>query len=83
MLDNKIIQSYVWHDDKRFFVSTIERDSSADLGPRRYNETIVWEWPEGQKERGKMIAQEGDSRFSIFTHNKLCNDLYEYGEVRS
>ena len=50
--DNRIIKTYVWHGDKCFFVSTIERESSAMEGPRRYNETIVWkcEWEKGERE---------------------------------
>jgi len=78
--DKKIIQSFVWYKDKRYFVSTIERDSSADLGPRRYNETIVWEWAEN-KNRGEMLTQESDSQGSIKMHNEICLKLYNNGVV--
>ncbi len=41
-MNNKIAQSYIWHEGKRYFVSTIERDASAIDYRSRYNETIVW-----------------------------------------
>ena len=82
-MNNKIIQSYVWHNDKRYFVSTIERDSSAIAYPERYNETIVWEWPEGENHRGEMLIQDEDIKGSIKKHQAICLEIYQKGIVRS
>jgi hypothetical protein len=79
MIDNTIIQSFVWHDGKRYFVSTIERDSSAFLCSERYNETIVWEWTNQCDGRGKMLLQESDSLNSIEKHIDICTSIYKNG----
>lgn len=81
MSDERIIKTYVWHGEKCFFVSTIERDSSADEGPRRYNETLVWEYDWEKGERGKMIDQLGDHKGSISVHQKAVEMLHETGEA--
>lgn len=53
-----IVKSYVYHADRVFFVSMIERDSSAMEGPRRYFEWIAWEIKDAKTmERGEMIGQ--------------------------
>jgi hypothetical protein len=82
-MSDKIIQSYVFHNDKRYFVSTIERDSSAIEYPHRYNETIVWEWEEGKKERGELLIQDEDIKGSIKKHLEICSEIYKQGIVRS
>lgn len=79
MSDDRIIKTYVWHGEKCFFVSTIERDSSASEGPRRYNETLIWEYDWEKGERGEMIDQIGDSEGSIRAHQKAVEGLYEAG----
>lgn len=77
MEDNELqIKSYVWAGDKCFLVSTIERDSSAMEGPRRYNETIVWGYDWEKAEMGKMLYQESDTRRSITTHQNICRLLF-------
>ena len=81
-MSDKVIQSYVWHEGKRYFISTIERDSSAMEYPMRYNETIVWEWQEGEKERGEMVLQDEDMNGSIRKHQEICLRIYENGIVR-
>ena len=78
-MDNSVIKSYVWHNGKCFFVSTIERDSSAMLNPGRYNETIVWEYDWAKAERGKMIHQGEDGKGCIGTHLRVCKDFYLCG----
>lgn len=80
MLDEKVIQSYVFYEDKAFFVSTIERDSSAMLGPGRYYETIVWEWDTETRERGKIICQEGTHKGDLKQHFLICKVLRVTGK---
>lgn len=78
--DERVIKSYVWHEGKCFFVSTIERDSSAMLGPERYYETMVWEFDWKKNERGAWIAQEGCSRGFLREHFSMCERLHETGD---
>lgn len=79
MSDERVIKSFVWHDGKCFFVSTIERDSSATEGPRRFNETLVWNYEWNKKERGTLIHQGGDMAGSISTHQCICAALHRDG----
>lgn len=82
MNDDRIIKTYVWHGDKCFFVSTISRDSSAMLGPGRYNETIVWEYNLEKAERGLMLWQAEDSLGSIRKHQRIVEALFQRGTAR-
>jgi hypothetical protein len=76
-----IIKSYVSYNfgEKCFYVSTIERESSAELGPRRYNETIVWEWSYGTRERGAMLHTTGAPMGSLHEHFRICQAYHETG----
>ena len=78
--DTRIIKSYVWHKDKCFYVSTIDRDSSAMLGPRRFAETIVWEYTWDGAELGEMISMHSGSEGTIFTHLQVCQFLHDTGK---
>jgi hypothetical protein len=78
MNDDRIIKTYVWHKDQCFFVSTIERDSSA-MESMTYNETIVWEYNYERRERGEMIFHDDDSKGSIDTHQRIVESLYSTG----
>jgi hypothetical protein len=80
MFDNRVIKTYVWHSGKCFFVSTIERESSAVLGPRRYNETIVWNFGWDNSERGELIYQGEDSTGSIREHQAVCERIFRTGK---
>lgn len=77
--DDRVMKSYVWHDGKCFFVSTIERDSSAMEGPRRFNETIVWDYDWDTKERGLIVHQDEGSVGSIRTHLQVCERFFIQG----
>lgn len=74
-----IIKSYVSHCDRHFFVSTIDRASSAYDGPARYNETIVWEWNYRTRERGELLWQAGDSSGSLHEHFRICEAYHRTG----
>lgn len=78
-----VISSYVHHGDKCFFVSTIERDSSAMLSyAMRYNETMVWPYNYEKRERLEgFIAQEEDTKGSIQKHNEICGQLHTLGFI--
>ena len=86
MMSEKQIQSYVWHKGECFFVSTIERDSSAMLNPGRYNETFVYKChPQDIKgavnaDYGQQVYQGSGPTGSATTHIWVVNALYETGK---
>ena len=81
MDDEKVIQSYVWHNGRQFFVSTINRDSSAMMEPpaHRYSETLVWEidW---KGNRGDIVAHTAGVAWSITKHQLVCLCLHKDGK---
>jgi len=81
MTNDRIIKSYVWHESKCFFVSTIERDSSAAASQSRYNETMVWEYDWDTGIRGNIVHQDEGRKGSIETHLRVCKALHKYGCV--
>jgi len=81
MENARVIQSYVTYEGKCFMVSTIERDSSAAEGPRRYNETIVWEYDWDKRERGNIVHQDEGPRGCIETHFRICRAFHKFGCV--
>lgn len=85
MNDDRIIKTYVWHGERCFFVSTINRESSAAILPSpRYNETMVWEYnwnwkgPEGDP-RGDWLYQGSDNTGSIGTHQRVVEAIHAGG----
>lgn len=80
MSDTSLIKSYIWHKGKCFYVSTFDRDSSAMLGPRRYAETIVWEFDWDKNERGSILDQGHGTAGTIFTHLQMCQFLLDTGK---
>ena len=83
MESTNVIKSYVWYKNDCFFVSTMERDSSASTEPpgSRFNETIVWVYDYENKERKEMISVKNDRQGSIETHNEVCLSLNKFGMV--
>lgn len=75
--DKPIWKSYVWHDGKCYFVSTIERTFDVYGGTIRGQETIVWEYDWEKGERGKMIHQAGH----VGDHQQICRCLIAEGLV--
>ncbi len=75
--DNRIWKSYVWHGDKCFFVSTIEREFDTDEGTVKGKETLTWEYDWDKNERGKVIGQSG----GILDHQTTCRCLLAFGEI--
>ncbi len=74
-----VIQSYVYHGNKCFFVSTIERTSSAAANPCRYNETLVWEWDATTRGRGSLLHQGEDACGSVREHIRICEAYLKLG----
>ena len=80
MEDRRILKSYCWHKGRCFFISTIERDSSAAVSPApRYMETIAWEYDWDSTERGEMVGMTGDGE-AFRQHADMVEQLYRTGE---
>lgn len=90
-----LIQTYVFYspeqshnpnivkpEDRGFFVSTIDRESSSMYGGR-YAETIVWEWDNNTKNRGDLIHMGEGTQGSIRTHFNICEKLYKDGTMKT
>ena len=75
--NKSIWKSYVWHGDKCFFVSTIERDYDLDCGRTRGLETLVWEYNWDMHERGDIIHQAG----GMSDHQRICRSIIAEGDV--
>lgn len=80
-MNKTLAQTYVWRDGKGFFVSTINRQSSAQFGYNHiYAETLVWEWDRESKQRGKMIGQDEHCEDSLFAHQRMVQRLFDTGK---
>ena len=79
-MNNKVMQSYVWHDDKCFYVSTVNRESSATHGGGTYAETMVWEYDYDSRSRGDIVGEGEFLTGSIFTHLAICKRIHETGK---
>lgn len=78
--DTKLIKSYVWHGEQCYFVSTINRESSAALAyGARYAETMVWLFDWSKNQRTDLVHQGEGPEHSIQTHFSICRKLYEHG----
>jgi hypothetical protein len=75
----KVIQTYVWHNGKCFFISTINRQSSA-IGELMSAETLAWEWDNETNKRGAWIGQDEDCEDSIATHQQMVERLFRTGK---
>jgi hypothetical protein len=79
-MSDTLIQSYVWHEGKCFFVSTINRVSSAELAyGGTYAETLVWEYDYEERKRGNIVGQTEGSTGSISAHIRMCQLIHETG----
>jgi hypothetical protein len=77
-----LAQTYVQHKGRWFFVSTINRRSSAMTETELwYAETLVWEWNPETRKRGRMVGQCEGARNSIVTHQEVMGQLYHYGKL--
>ncbi len=74
-LDKRIWKSYVWYDEKCYFVSTIERNYDTYVGTMRGQETIVWEYNWETAERGEMLWQAQ----GVVDHQNICRCLIAEG----
>ena len=80
-MTNKVMQSQVWYGDKCFFVSTLNRESSAALAyGATYAETMAWDCDPETGARGVMVGMSDSPTGSIRGHIAACTRLHETGE---
>lgn len=78
----KLIQTHCYTEFGDFFVSTINRQSSAiESYDHRYAETMVWEWNESTRERGDLIGQGEGSEYCIRRHQSIVESLFKWGSI--
>ena len=77
--DERKLKSYIWHEGKCFFISTIMRPSSAMHYQGMYAETITWEYDWNTQERGKILDLTGDGD-ALTQHQMVVADFYRYGK---
>ena len=74
------LKTYAWHGDKCFFVSTIERDSSAMVHPPpRFNETLVWDYDYATSVKAEIVAMAGGGP-AFDQHFEVCRQLCAHGK---
>lgn len=66
-------------ENKWYYVSTINRDSSAKYYPRRYAETIVWEWDIENQREVRILKQDECGDGSTWKHDLIVATLLEKG----
>lgn len=82
--DNQsIAKTTVWNKGECFYISTLNRESSAAISPpMRYNETIAWECDRSGSVRGAIVGMGEAPSGSLKTHQRIVKQLFDYGEVR-
>lgn len=70
-------KSYVWHEDKCFFVSTIKRTYETYDGESRDFETLVREYDYAARELGRIVYQAS----GLTDHNEICRSVIATGEM--
>ena len=73
------LSTNVRHEDKWFFVSTINRLDSTDY-PTTFSETMIWEWDKKENKRGKCIGEFSGCRSSSTVHFMVVNNLLTEGK---
>ena len=77
MDNNRVWKSYVWHEDKCFFVSTTTRTFDTYCGSIRGEETLVWEYNWETTKRGELLYQAG----GVLDHQAICRCIINDGII--
>jgi hypothetical protein len=72
---SSVWKSFVFHKDKCFFVSTIERIFDLYCGETRGLETMVWDYDWPTARRGDLLHQAG----GVVDHQQICRCLIAEG----
>jgi hypothetical protein len=75
------LRTLVRHEDKLFFVCTINRLSSAQEGPFEMSETMAWEIEPKTEKRGALVGAFAGSANSSAYHYLCVERLLENGHA--
>ena len=75
-----LAQTYLYRPDGAWFVSTINRRSSARYDDVEYAETLVWTL-DANDNRDKLVWQGSDARNSLTTHVDAVTKLHRKGRI--
>ena len=76
----KLAQTYLYRPDGAWFVSTVNRCSSARWYDAEYAETLVWTLDANGK-RDKLVWQGSDGRSQLTTHIDAVTKLHRTGRA--
>lgn len=62
-------------ENKWYYVSTFNRDSSANFYPHRYAETIVFEWDVENQKKGNILKGDECGDGSTWKHDLIVSSL--------
>lgn len=79
----KVAQSYIFNEDRLFFVSTVNRQSSAMItNPPWYSETFVWELDSNNPtDTGNLVHESSSCLNDITNHFNICMQFFKNGEA--
>lgn len=74
-----VMQTYVYGNDGKFFVSTMDRFSSSPHSPdRQFSETLVWTINGGGI--GRLIGEfSSNTTQDIAQHIRVCENAFRFG----
>lgn len=73
-MGEKLKAEYAEFEGKKYWVSTINRESSSMMMMGIYAETMVFD------ENGRIIAQDEHCKDSLFAHDRMVKCLQETGK---
>jgi len=80
--NTNLAKDFIAYKEKHFFVSTINRRSSAALAyGGLYAETMAWEWNPATNTRGSCVGQDASGEDSLMAHKRVCENLRTHGVV--
>ena len=78
----QLAKSFISCNGKHYFVSTINRESSAVLAHGDlYAETIAWEWNPETNTRGEQAKQDESCMDSLEGHKRVMDFIYHGGLI--
>ena len=78
----QLAKSFISCNGKHYFVSTINRESSAMLAHGDlYAETIAWEWNPETNTRGEQVKQDSSYENSLEGHKRVMDFIYHGGLI--
>lgn len=78
----QLAKSFISTNDKHYFISTINRESSAMLAHGSiYAETIAWEWNPETNTRGEQVKQDESWQDSLEGHKRVIDFIYNGGLI--